>query len=42
MLKTVVARYENPMDPEMMRVLESEIKDALFSKISDILDAFFK
>jgi len=42
MLKTVVSRYEKPMDPEIMEMLESEIKEALFSKISDIMDALFR
>ena len=41
MLKTVVERYETEIEPEMMEMLQEEIKNALFSKISDILDALF-
>ncbi|CAI2359702.1 unnamed protein product [Moneuplotes crassus] len=41
MLKTVVSRYEEPMEEEMMSMLESEIKEALFSKISDLINSLF-
>jgi hypothetical protein len=42
MLKTVTSKYEIPMNPEMLVMLQTEIKDALFSKIDDLLDSLFK
>jgi hypothetical protein len=42
MLKTVTSRYDTPMNPEMLSMLQNEIKEALFSKIDDLLDSLFK
>lgn len=41
MLNSVVAKYSTPIAAEMLEMLQSEIKEALFSKISDMLDAIF-
>ena len=37
----MLEKYESKIQPEIVSVLKSEIKDALFSKIGDMLDALF-
>lgn len=41
MLNSIVAKYDEEMQPEMFNMLQGEIKEALFSKINDMLEALF-
>jgi flagellar biosynthesis GTPase FlhF len=41
MLKSILSKYKEEMQPQMMTILQAEIKESLFSKISDMLDAIF-
>lgn len=37
----MISKYEEEIQPDIVTMLKSEIKDALFSKISDMLDSLF-
>lgn len=37
----MLSKYDKDIQPEVLSMLKTEIKDALFSKISDMLDALF-
>lgn len=41
MLNSIVSKYDEEMQPEMFNMLQGEIKEALFSKINDMLEALF-
>ena len=37
----MLSKYDKEIKPEILNMLKSEIKEALFSKISDMLDSLF-
>jgi len=42
MLNSVVSKYDEELQPEMLTMLQNEIKEALFSKIRDMIEAVFQ